>query len=931
MKNYKRLCSAVMAGALALSGGGAEAVINSLTASAAAVAGDANSDGSFGSADLVTLAEYLTGQKKDIPDWEAADLCSDGKLDVFDLCAMRELMKKTDNGDYSALCINEICASNDMSLKDNSGSSPDWLEIYNSGSTELSLDGIGLSNGAKNKFKFVFSEGTKIGAGEYIVVLCKKGVSEEEGEYRAAFNISATAGDTITLNHPELGELDSVTLPELISDVTYARTSDGGAEFDVLEPTPGSSNNDAAKASMVSKPEFSAKGGFYDAPFDLTITSPAGTEIWYTTDGTDPTISSTAKLYTGDISVTDQSPLPNVYSARRDVCVENYQPPEDPVDKGMILRAAAKSADGTYSKVVSNSYFIGQTESYYKDMKVISITSDPDSFFDEETGIYVCGNGFYQWQRSGGRYDNPDDSRNPTNYNKTGREQERPCNIQVFENGAAVYSEDVGVRISGGWSTGRPQKSLTFYARSEYGAKKMKYDFFNGAARDVNGKKITEFDKIMIRNGGNDLDGTHCRDDVIQSLADGLNFGRQTKANCIVFLDGEFWGYYNLQEKEDDSYVESHFGVNEDDVSIFDSQTAAGNKEYDGTDSGLSDYQNFARWAMSADMSDPANYERFCEQADIDSFIDFIAVESYICNWDCLINPNNWRVWRSNAPDSVNPYNDGKWRWLIYDTEYSSGCLGEAKTMYHYNYIANMSQSQNPGNLSVLFYQLMKNEDFADKFRTRSFQIIDENFDSTRADEEITKWTSAVRTAVLDTHKRFGITSQFDSTVICEKHFYANRPEWAKHYINELCGIGDGFAIPNDQIFDVYSSSIWMNSGSGYLTYLSEDSVRVDVDKIGQYAQLMFLGLSLERGKRYKVEYTISSESGYNTYAQVQLNEGMYTNYYFEGDVHAGQNPEKHTFTFTASDSTTNAKLLFGLDKSTGSVVISDVSFNCLD
>lgn len=57
---------------------------------------DVNSDNSFNIADVVTLQKWLLG-KPDIVlmNWRAADLCSDGKLDVFDLCLLKKELVKS--------------------------------------------------------------------------------------------------------------------------------------------------------------------------------------------------------------------------------------------------------------------------------------------------------------------------------------------------------------------------------------------------------------------------------------------------------------------------------------------------------------------------------------------------------------------------------------------------------------------------------------------------------------------------------------------------------------------------------------------------------------------------------------------------------------------------------------------------------------------
>ena len=194
---------------------------------------------------------------------------------------------------------------------------------------------------------------------------------------------------------------------------------------------------------------------------------------------------------------------------------------------------------------------------------MLSISTDSSNFFDKEKGIYMIGDQYYRWKNSGSFDPNLDvgSNENPTNYNSEGKEWERPCNIQVFEQGKLKFTEDVGVRIAGNWSAAFPQKSMTFYARRDYGANKMQYDFFEGGATDIDGAKIKEYKKVTIRNGGNAYDNCRFRDDLNQSLAEGLSLGKQAKQDYIVFLDGEFWGTYSMQEKLDENYLESHYHV----------------------------------------------------------------------------------------------------------------------------------------------------------------------------------------------------------------------------------------------------------------------------------------------------------------------------------------------------------------------------------
>ena len=188
---------------------------------------------------------------------------------------------------------------------------------------------------------------------------------------------------------------------------------------------------------------------------------------------------------------------------------------------------------------------------------------------------------------------------------------------------------------------------MTFYARRDYGANKMQYDFFEGGARDIDGSKIKEYKKVTIRNGGNGYDNCRFRDDLNQSLAEGLNLGKQAKQDYVVFLDGEFWGSYSMQEKLDANYIESHYHIAANNVT-----TIKNGYEYDGQQSTYQNFQQFWNWAMSADMSNASNYQKVCDTVDVPGLMDFVTFESYIVNWDCMLNNNNWMIWRANETDA---------------------------------------------------------------------------------------------------------------------------------------------------------------------------------------------------------------------------------------------------------------------------------------
>ena len=247
---------------------------------------------------------------------------------------------------------------------------------------------------------------------------------------------------------------------------------------------PADVQDDAADSS--SALHFSAESGFYDAPFQLTVTAEGGAKIFYTLDGSTPTADSTE--YTEPIEIADCSSEPNRLSMRTDIVPENAglpaTAPEEPVDKAVLIRAVSVDASGAVSPVETRTYFIGFGEkaSYYQKLRVISLVTDEENLFDPERGIYVRGAVYDKW-KSSDEYD-PDmpEWRTPGNYTQTGKEWERPAYMQIFADGRLEAGQYVGIRIHGGATRSYPQKSFNVYARKDYGASKLRCDLFSGSA-----------------------------------------------------------------------------------------------------------------------------------------------------------------------------------------------------------------------------------------------------------------------------------------------------------------------------------------------------------------------------------------------------------------------------------------------------------------
>ena len=615
-----------------------------------------------------------------------------------------------------SVCINEVCSQNKSCLADSYGEYSDWIELYNPGSSSVDLSGFGLSDKPDTPLAFTFPSGTTIRAGEHMIVFASKQQSTAS-EFHTGFALSKN-GDTVVLASPDGSILQQVELPTLGNDVTYGRTPDGGDTFEIMSPTPAKAN-----AAAVSAPVFSAPSGFYGTDFALTLSSGRNDTIYYTTDGSDPKTSSTAQVYSSAVTVKDRTSEPNLYSNYAEnensaVSISRqtgYQKPTFNVDKATVVRAAAKSADGTFSKVVSQTYFVTSGNlAQYKDLTVVSLVTDPDNLFDPDKGIYVTGNKYLEWKNSSAFDPKKSvwDTDNISNYFFHGKEWEREASITIFRNGENIVEQNMGIRIKGASTRNTAQKSFHLYARSDYGASKIKYPLIPDNY-DWQGKLIDKYDSISLRSVGDEV---RLRDGFAQKLVgDRDALTTQNMQRCAVFLNGEYWGLYEMIEKLSDYFIETNYGIEKGSVAMIKN----GELE-EGRQEEFDSFMDFCDKYAGLDLSDAANYKAVCDFIDIDSIIDHYAAGIYLGTYDW---PNrNCGMWRNTgAAIEGNPYSDGKWRFISFDYDYTMGAtyadFGGVEG-YAYDSFRHVQFNEDGGKYAPtnLFISLLKNKEFRNKF-----------------------------------------------------------------------------------------------------------------------------------------------------------------------------------------------------------------------
>lgn len=585
--------------------------------------------------------------------------------------------------------INEI-GSNNISIPLNQyGTFFDYIELYNQGDLPCAAEQLYLSDDEYDLKKKALPK-TVIPAKGYLLV--------KLDEY--SFGLNRNGGETVYLSDALGFIIDQVSTVAVEPDFSYCRVDDISDDWRMYSATPGETNKKGF-ARLHTAPQLSHESGFYDDAFDLQIMAEEGITIHYTLDGSIPT--SESEIYTQPIRVYDRSEEPNIWRSQQRVQENwaNYTPDTTPVDKAFIIRAVGIDAEGSVSVPVTATYFVGLEE--YKDYNVISLVVDPEDFWGEN-GIYVTGNEYDIWYTGEKREGVPPIA----NFLKRGRVVERPAHFTFLSEGE-ISEENIGVRVTGASSRINPQKRFSIFAREIYNnSDTFKMDFF----KDVQSKSLS------LRYG---FAGAFC-----QGIAQDRNFGIQRAKRAFVFLNGEYWYDYNIMERYDKQYFYEHYGVNPNNVVVV--KSGGLQEGVRGDELLLNDIYDYL---AVHDLSDSKNYAGFAEIVDIQSYIDYMCFNIYIDNMD-FTEQKNAAWWRSRAVTSK-PYEDGKWRFLLYDLdamEWNDSHLWGVNSQAEKNtfsltprFTGNQAINQQP-----IFVALKKNPEFVKRFASTFMDMVNVHF-----------------------------------------------------------------------------------------------------------------------------------------------------------------------------------------------------------
>jgi hypothetical protein len=455
--------------------------------------------------------------------------------------------------------------------------------------------------------------------------------------------------------------------------------------------------------TKIPAPQCISKGGFYDQAFSITLHSLHGTKVYYTLDGTKPTLQS--KVYILPVLITNRT---NETNTLADIPTSpRWKPPIGNIFKGTTVRAICVTNDNKKSEELIRTFFINEKGNLRYNIPIMAITVDPDDLFGYKNGIYVLGKNYEDKRDYVKKQLNLDLPwwEYPSNYLKRGNNSERPVYIEFYEPHSNIgFNEKAGVRVNGNATRGFAQKSLRIYFDKQYGMDHLNYKLFPESS-------ITNYNSFILRNGGNDWNKTMFRDALIQSIMKQSTLNTQAYRPAIVFINAEYWGIHNIRERFDENYIANKYHISTDSISILE---LGGDLLY-GKKNDTKEFKNLLQFIKTNDLSLDSNYNRIEKLIDIDNFMDFVIANVYFCNSDWP--NNNVKFWRYRAP----PYNsdttsnrDGRWRWTLYDTDWGLGYTSRNAVQLNL-----LEKAKETGSIGVIFGELLKNKRFTAKFLLR--------------------------------------------------------------------------------------------------------------------------------------------------------------------------------------------------------------------
>lgn len=536
--------------------------------------------------------------------------------------------------------------------------SPDWIEIRNFTPAAINVGGLYLTDDIDTPLKWRIPPGTTIPASGYLVVFASglditDPTLDEQGQLHTNFSLQ-DGGEYLALARGDGTPIHEFAprYPRQVNDVSYGIDALDAAKY-YENPTPGADNNESATfTGFVADTRFSVDRGFFDAAFDTVITSDTpGATIVYTTNGSAPTLVNGTLVPAADDSTPPSATvtISGTTTLRAAAFMPGLRPTNVDTQTYLFL-------DEVIAQPISPAGFPaawnGAAADYEMDPQITQNAANLQRIRDGLLELPSLSLVFDQADLfgSGGLYANP------------GSTQEKVTSAEwIFADGTTGFQIDAGARMQGGASRNTPYKkhsmSLRFRNELVVGGQTvplggdLEYPVFEDSP-------VTRFDSLHLRsrynnswihwdqgqrNRGSMIREMWMRDSMLEMGDPSAGHGRFVH----LYLNGLYWGVYEMHERAEASHYAAYFGGSEDD--------------YDARNALVFTDGNATSWNELAAAVGAGTWAQIQQRLDLNNYIDWTILNRFGGNQD-LKNDGNWRA-AGGGP------NDAPFHMYIWDAE----------------------------------------------------------------------------------------------------------------------------------------------------------------------------------------------------------------------------------------------------------------------
>jgi hypothetical protein len=412
---------------------------------------------------------------------------------------------------HSDLFINEFMASNELAYENSYGDYVDWIEIYNTGNSDINLAGYYLTDDLEKdtywKIQSGQSEKTTISSKGYLLLFADE--MTEKGNDHLDFKLSSEEGKIFLIDKDGISILDSIYYGKQFRDISYGCSPDAGEQWGYQSDFTAGESNKEGFPSFVLPPVVDQSAGFY-SNVNVTIQpASSGDIIRYTLDGSDPMEESAQYV----------SPIP--------------------ITQTSIVKARSFRAGFLPSEIVTKTFLIAE-----HNLPVLALITDPENLFDPATGIYVNDNDGKAWERFG--------------------------ELEYFKNNSLGFHISTGLRIQG--NTGPRdfnKKSFRAFFRKGYGKERLVYQLYPDNTVASFSKLVLRAgydDSLEPTLDGSNSKATLIRDPLVAGLWQKLGGLSPQDHFTVLYLNNSYHGIYDIKESIDESFVRDHMGYRDVDI-----------------------------------------------------------------------------------------------------------------------------------------------------------------------------------------------------------------------------------------------------------------------------------------------------------------------------------------------------------------------------